>query len=66
MLARNEENREWEITNDKIKYNYQILPGWHLFIRSKEISIHLNKGILKIFWATLLAISQILFPERIR
>jgi len=49
-LARNEENREWEITKDKIKYDYQILPGWHLFIRSKEISIHLNRGIFKIFW----------------
>jgi len=48
-LAMNEENREWKITKNKIKYDYQILPGWHFFIRSKEISIHLNRGILKIF-----------------
>jgi len=49
MLARNEKNREWEVTEDRIKFNYEILPGWHFFIQSKEVTIHLNRGIFKIF-----------------
>jgi len=49
-LAENEKNREWKFNKDRIKFNYQILPGWHFYIRNKEISIHLNIGVFKIFW----------------
>ncbi|MBA7514952.1 D-inositol-3-phosphate glycosyltransferase [subsurface metagenome] len=49
-LAESEENRKWVVKKDDIKFDYEILPGWHFFIRSKEISIHLNRGIFKIFW----------------
>lgn len=49
VLAENEKNREWEVDKDRIKFDYQILSGWHFYIRNKEISIHLNTGIFKIF-----------------
>lgn len=46
-LAEKEANREWQITKDQIKINYKVLPGIHKFIRSKEITIHLNWGLWK-------------------
>ena len=51
-LAEKEKNREWEINKDKIKFNYQILPGWHLFIwgKEREVPIHLNRNVLKTLW----------------
>jgi len=44
-LTEKEENREWQITKTKIKFDYQILPGLHKFIWNKEIPIHLNWGL---------------------
>jgi len=51
VLIEREENREWKFDKEKIKFNYQILKGYHWFIRNKrrEIVIHLNKGILRKF-----------------
>lgn len=51
VLIEREENREWEFDKEKIKFDYQILKGYHWFIRNKrrEIVIHLNKGILRKF-----------------
>ncbi len=48
-LAEKEKNREWRINKDKIKFDYQILPGWHLFFRVKkrEIPIHLSRKVFK-------------------
>ena len=48
-LAEREKNREWELSENKIKFDYQILPGWHWFIwrKKKEITIHLNRGVFK-------------------
>ena len=51
VLIEREENREWEFDKEKIKFDYQILKGYHWLIRNKrrEIVIHLNKGILRKF-----------------
>jgi len=46
-LAENEANREWQTVKDQIKLNYMVLPGIHKFIRSKEITVHLNWGLWK-------------------
>lgn len=46
-LAENEANREWQIAKDQIILNYEVLPGIHKFIRSREITIHLNWGLWK-------------------
>ncbi len=46
-LAESEANREWQIAKDQIKINYKVLPGIHKFIRSREITIHLNWGLWK-------------------
>ncbi len=48
-LAEREKNREWKLSENKIKFDYQILPGWHWFIwgKKKEITIHLNRGVFK-------------------
>jgi len=51
-LAEKEKNREWILAKEKIKFDYQVLPGWHLFFmaRRREIPIHLNRGVFKILW----------------
>jgi len=48
-LAEREKNREWKLSENKIKFNYQVLPGWHWFIwgKKREIAIHLNRGIFR-------------------
>lgn len=48
-LAEKEKNREWILAKEKIKFDYQILPGWHLFfwLKKREVPIHLNRGVLK-------------------
>ena len=46
-LAEREENREWRLAKEQIKFNYKILLGFHKFIWSKEIPIHLNWGLWK-------------------
>ena len=48
-LAELEENRNWEVKKDYIRFNYEILPGWHWFIwgKKREIAIHLNRGIFR-------------------
>jgi len=46
-LAESEANREWQIAKEQIKLNYKVLPGIHKFIRSREITIHLNWGLWK-------------------
>ena len=49
-LAELEDNRNWEVKKDYIKFDYKILPGWHSFIwgKKREVAIHINKGITKI------------------
>ena len=49
-LAEREKNRKWEIDKEKIKFDYQILPGLHWFVRNKrrEISFHLNRELFKV------------------
>ncbi|XOA42573.1 MAG: glycosyltransferase family 4 protein [Candidatus Nealsonbacteria bacterium] len=51
-LAEREKNRKWELQKDNIKFGYQVLSGWHLFFRKKtrEISIHINRGVFKVLW----------------
>ncbi|RLG20716.1 hypothetical protein DRN74_04825 [Candidatus Micrarchaeota archaeon] len=44
-LAEKEKNREWQLARNQIRFNYQILPGWHTFLWSKELPIHLNWGL---------------------
>ena len=48
-LAEREKNREWKLVKNEIKFDYQILSGWHWFIwgKKKEIAIHLNRGVFK-------------------
>ena len=50
VLAELEANREWVVKKGDIKFDYEILPGWHSFIlgKKREAAIHLNKGIIKI------------------
>jgi glycosyltransferase involved in cell wall biosynthesis len=50
-LAEREKNREWELSENKIKFEYQILHGWHWFIwgEKREVAIHLNRGVFKAF-----------------
>jgi len=49
-LAELEDNRNWEVKKDYIRFNYEILPGWHSFIwgKKRELAIHVNKGIPKV------------------
>jgi len=51
-LAELEDNRNWEVKKDYIRFDYEILPGWHWFIWSekREVAIHLNKGVFKILF----------------
>ncbi len=44
-LAEREANREWRIAKEQIKFDYHILPGFHKFIWSRGIPIHLNWGL---------------------
>ncbi len=44
-LAEKEANREWRVAKEQIKFDYQILPGFHRFIRSRELPLHLNRGL---------------------
>ena len=44
-LAEREANREWQIEEEQIKFDYRVLPGFHKFIWSREIPIHLNWGL---------------------
>jgi len=48
-LAETEKNREWQLAKEKIKFDYKILSGWHLFSykKEKEISTHFNWGVLR-------------------
>jgi len=47
VLAERQENREWRLAKEQIKFDYKILPGFHKFIWSKEIAIHINWGLWK-------------------
>jgi glycosyltransferase involved in cell wall biosynthesis len=49
VLAEREKNREWRILKEKIRFNYQVLSGWHWFIwgEKREVAIHLNRGVFK-------------------
>lgn len=51
-LAEKEKNREWNLAKEKIKSDYEILPGWHVLFRRKkrEIPVHLSRGVLKAIW----------------
>ena len=51
-LAEREKNREWQILKEKIKFDYQVLFGWHWFIwgKKKEVAIHLNRGVFKMLF----------------
>jgi len=46
-LAEKEANREWQIAKEQIEFDYHVLRGFHKFIWSKEIPIHLNWGLWK-------------------
>ena len=48
-LAELEDNRNWEVKKDYIRFDYEVLPGWHSFIwgKKREVAIHINKGITK-------------------
>ncbi|PKP61399.1 hypothetical protein CVT91_03305 [Candidatus Atribacteria bacterium HGW-Atribacteria-1] len=49
-LAELEDNRNWEVKKDYIRFDYEILPGWHSFIwgKKREVAIHINKYVIKI------------------
>jgi len=47
-LGEKEANRQWQIMKNQIEFDYQILPGWHKFIWSKEMPLHLNWGLWRI------------------
>ncbi len=46
-LTKREKNRDWKFNEDKIKFQYQILPGrqWFFCGRKRELAIHLNKDV---------------------
>ena len=46
-LAENEANRQWRVMKEAFEFDYQILPGWHGFIWSWELPIHLNWGVIR-------------------
>jgi len=46
-LAGKEANRQWRLMKELIKFDYQILPGWHGFIWRWELPIHLNWGVIR-------------------
>ena len=48
-LAEKEENREWQIAKKQIKFDYVVLLGFHKFIWRKELPIHLNWGLTRVF-----------------
>lgn len=47
FLAERDEIRGWNVPKENIKFNYQVLHGWHKFIWSREIPIHLNRGFIR-------------------
>jgi glycosyltransferase involved in cell wall biosynthesis len=51
-LAEREKNREWQILKEKIKFDYQVLFGWHWFFWGvkREVAIHLNRGVFKMLF----------------
>lgn len=51
-LAEIEKNREWQILKEKIKFDYQVLFGWHWFFWGvkREVAIHLNRGVFKMLF----------------
>jgi glycosyltransferase involved in cell wall biosynthesis len=44
-LEEREQNREWNINHQEIKYKYECLPGLHTFIQKLDMGVHLNPGI---------------------
>ena len=46
-LAESEANRKWEIAKNQVILNSKVIPGIHKYIRSREITIHLNWGLWK-------------------
>jgi len=48
-LSENEANREWKITQKNIRFTSDVLSGWHWFMWSRELPIHINWGIWKYF-----------------
>ncbi|MFH0987848.1 MAG: glycosyltransferase [Parcubacteria group bacterium] len=40
-----EDNRLWDIPYNHIKFRYEILKGWHWFVKSMEWEIHINFGL---------------------
>lgn len=47
-LSESEKNREWKINENRIKFNNEIVPGYHTFISSIGIPIHFNWGLWQI------------------
>jgi len=46
-LAGNEANRQWQVMRDLIRFDYQILPGWHGYVWRWELPVHLNWGTVR-------------------
>jgi len=44
VLADTERNRAWRMSEEQIKFNYRLLPGFHGFIWSRDMSIHVQWG----------------------
>lgn len=44
FMAESEDDREWKIYKDKIKFNYKILKGLHFTLKNGK-KIHLNYGL---------------------
>lgn len=47
-LVEKEKNRKWNFLKEKIKFNYEILTGLHLFFwgAKRETPVHLNKNVI--------------------
>lgn len=46
-LSETEANREWRAKKEKIEFDYHVLRGFHGFIWSRELPIHVNWGLWK-------------------
>lgn len=48
FLAETAKHMRWRVYKDQIRFNYEILPGYHYFIPRMEWTFHLNRGVFSL------------------
>jgi glycosyltransferase involved in cell wall biosynthesis len=43
VMAGREENRDWDLPH--AAFEWEVLPGWHLRLRSRAVSLHVNRRV---------------------